>query len=209
MSAVARHRPLYVTGSSRRQRGFTLVEVVVALTIFSLIMLATVSAFRTLANSRTTLDGMTERIDEIRLVSGFLRGALQSTAPSERVGGLTLGGSGDSSSHFAGSPDAVEWSAPLVFGEAYGGRFMLRLAREEGVLALRWLPPSHPGAQLDWTRSEMRPLVQGLEEFSLQYRGTYGGTWHDVWTPLDPPSTLKMLIKADGRYWPEIIVNLP
>ena len=86
---------------------------------------------------------------------------------------------------------------------------MLRIVQDRDVLALQWLPPAVPGAQPDWSRSEARPLVEGLEEFSLQYRGAFGGTWHDAWTALEPPSTLKMVIKANGRYWPEIIVNLP
>ena len=51
--------------------GFTLVEVMVALAIFSLVMLATVTGFRTLSNTAATIDRMTDRIDEVRSVSAF------------------------------------------------------------------------------------------------------------------------------------------
>ena len=61
-------------------RGFTLVEVVVALTILSLIMLATVTGLRTLANTQGTLERVTARIDEVRTVSGFLRDLMEATA---------------------------------------------------------------------------------------------------------------------------------
>ena len=40
----------------RQSRGFTLVEVIVALGILSLIMLATVSGYRTLGNTASTID---------------------------------------------------------------------------------------------------------------------------------------------------------
>ena len=49
-----------------RQRGFTLVEVMVALTILSLVMLATVTGLRTLANTQVAIERMTSRVDEVR-----------------------------------------------------------------------------------------------------------------------------------------------
>ena len=47
-------------------RGFTLVEVMVALTILSLVMMATVTGLRTLANTQTAIERATHRVDEIR-----------------------------------------------------------------------------------------------------------------------------------------------
>jgi general secretion pathway protein J len=76
-------------------RGFTLIEVIVALGIFSLIMLATVSGYRTLGNTASTIDRMTDRTDELRSVSAFLRDALENAVVGTESGGgdeMTFGG---------------------------------------------------------------------------------------------------------------------
>ena len=78
-----------------KSRGFTLIEVIVALGIFSLIMLATVSGYRTLGNTASTIDRMTDRTDELRSVSAFLRDALENAVVGTESGGgdeMTFGG---------------------------------------------------------------------------------------------------------------------
>ena len=60
--------------------GFTLVEVMVALTILSLVMMATVTGLRTLANTQSAIERMTSRVDEVRSVSIFLRDLLTSAS---------------------------------------------------------------------------------------------------------------------------------
>ena len=46
----------------RRGRGFTLVEVMIALVIFSMIMVATISALRAFGNTRLTVERLTGRV---------------------------------------------------------------------------------------------------------------------------------------------------
>ena len=72
-----------------RTAGFTLVEVIVALGIFSLIMLATVSGYRTLGNTASTINHMTDRTDELRSVSTFLREAFEMPLWVQKAGVVT------------------------------------------------------------------------------------------------------------------------
>ena len=75
--------------------GFTLVEVMVSITVLSMILLATVTALRTFGNTQQSLQHMTHRVDEVRSVSGFLRAAIESaTIAEDASGGLALGGTG-------------------------------------------------------------------------------------------------------------------
>ena len=89
-------------------RGFTLVEVMVALTILSLVMMATVTGLRTLANTQGAIERTTNRVDEIRSVSSFLRDLLESAVVGEDMGGLSLGGGSSEATYFVWGEDFLE-----------------------------------------------------------------------------------------------------
>ena len=131
----------------RQSRGFTLVEVIVALGILSLIMLATVSGYRTLGNTASTIDRMTDRTDELRSVSAFLRDALENSVVGTESGGgdeMTFGGSASGAgpvAFFKVTEGSLEWRAKILFGEAYGGSYFLRLAKQQDELVLQWQGP--------------------------------------------------------------------
>ena len=84
-----------------RATGFTLVEVMVALTILSLVMLVTVTGFRTLGNTQGAITRLTGRVDEIRSVSSYLRDLFESTVVGEDYGGFTAGGGDQGEARFA------------------------------------------------------------------------------------------------------------
>ena len=58
------------------RRGFTLVEMLVVLVLLSLIMLAVVSALRSVAQGSDRADARFERLDDERITRDFLRGVL-------------------------------------------------------------------------------------------------------------------------------------
>ena len=193
--------------------GFTLVEVMVSIAVLSMILLATVTALRTFGNTQQSLQHMTHRVDEVRSVSGFLRAAIESaTIAEDASGGLALGGTGGGgrSGGFLGNEQALQWKSVLLFGEGYGGSFLLRVAREEDRLMLRWLDEElRLGRQPDWTSAEGWPLVEGLQEFSIAYRGDVGQEWLPEWVDGSSPGWLRMTIRSKNRYWPELIMRVP
>lgn len=199
-----------MTTADARQRGFTLVEVMVALTILSLVMLATITALRTLANTQTALERLTQRVDEVRTVSSFLRDTLESAVASSGSGsgGLTLGGSDPGSTFFRVYPQAVEWRSIVLFGESFGGTYLLRVAREADQLVLRWLEPDTISRTPDWAGAPSRVLVDELDELQVSYRRELAGDWQSEWDWEGTPSLLRLQIKASGRYWPELIMGL-
>ncbi|MEM1113670.1 MAG: prepilin-type N-terminal cleavage/methylation domain-containing protein [Pseudomonadota bacterium] len=204
-----------MTRSDHAQCGFTLVEVMVSITVLSMILLATVSALRTFGNTQTSLQSMTHRVDEVRSVSGFLRGAIESTVvPQARTGGLSLGGSGGRGVQrggLLGNGESLQWKSILMFGESYGGSFLLRVAREDNLLMLRWLDArTLDGPEPDWGGAQGWPLVEGLQEFSVAYRGEPGGGWVDYWAEDDGAVRwVRMSIKSKNRFWPELIMQVP
>jgi len=193
-----------------RQQGFTLVEVMVSITVLSMILLATVTALRTFGNTQASLERMTLRVDEVRSVSGFLRGALESAVISESNSGLALGGRSDSQGQLVGNERALQWKSTLLFGEGYGGSFLLRVGQEDDRLMLRWYDTlGQRDPEVDWSQAEAWPLVEGLQEFALAYRQGPGEPWVAAWEDGGSPEWVRMTIRAKNRYWPELIMRVP
>ena len=189
--------------------GFTLIEVIVALAILSLIMLATVSALRTFANTQGSLDELTGRIDEVRTISSFLRDSLDSTVFEADSGGLALGGyGGGEMAYFAGTPASLEWKSPVLFGEGFGGTFLLQLAHEDEALLLRWKEPVAAGEPIKWAGAQSRVLISNVDEFEVMFLSEFGAQWKDHWVQPKSPALVRMTIKSGGRYWPELIMQV-
>jgi general secretion pathway protein J len=191
--------------------GFTLVEVVVALTILSLIMLATVTGLRTLANTQGTLERVTARIDEVRTVSGFLRDLMEAAVTGDGGGGsgLSLGGSGRQSAYFEIAGDALVWNSTVLFGESFGGTFLVQVAREDDLLLLRWQEAPAGRHQMDWQETDTRVLVLGVEEFVIAWREHYDQPWQREWQKGAKVRWVRLQVKAAGRYWPDLIMQVP
>jgi len=180
----------------------------VALTILSLVMLATVTGLRTLANTQVAIERMTSRVDEVRTVSSFLRDTLQSTVAGNDTGGLSLGGGGGGgSTFFRAYPNAVELKSIVLFGEGYGGSYLIRVAQESDQLVLRWLEPGRHPRPEDWEGAPSRVLVADLDELKVAYSREFSGDWLEQWDREGMPELLRLQIKASGRYWPDLILR--
>jgi general secretion pathway protein J len=194
--------------------GFTLVEVIVALGIFSLIMLATVSGYRTLGNTASTIDRMTDRTDELRSVSTFLREALENAVVGTESGGgddLSFGGSAASAApvaYFKVSKGSLEWRARVLFGEAYGGSYFLRLAKRNDELVLQWQEPAGQFKPGDWKKAPSRKVLDQLLVFEIWTRMDEESQWARADVEGKAPSHVKLIIKANGKFWPELIMTV-
>lgn len=193
-----------------KSRGFTLVEVVVSLAILSLLLVATISALRTFGQTQSSLVSMTDRIDEVRSVSGFLRDTFESAVIGRRMGaGLSMGGNtAAGGSYLSGTPTSMDWKAFVQFGENFGGAVLVRLESDEQVLKLRWQDIPHSMDNVSWGEASERVLVDGLEQLQLSYRGEFDGEWQSEWVQQDSPALVRLAVKARGRFWPELIFRV-
>lgn len=193
------------------EQGFTLVEVVVALAVMSLIMLATITGMRTLGNTQGAIDRQTERVDELRTISSFLRDTLESTVVGGTSGGLGFAGQANSSgtTFFEMEPKALIWKSTVQFGEGYGGSHFLRVAQEENALVLRWQELTDSGVPEKWEKAASRVMVHKLEEFDLEYRREFDSEWSGKWDRRGLPALVKARLKVAGRYWPDLIMQVP
>lgn len=195
----------------RGARGFTLLEVMVATTLLSMVVVATLAAMRTFGNTRATLDQVTGRVDEVRAVSEFLRGRLTAAMPVARLGGSVndVRANGSYGTYFLGDSRQVTWVAPFVAGTSLGGVFVMRLEHTDGVLTLRWAPYQREADDIDWARIKPRVLARSVESFEVGYLATYDGDWEAQWLGAqENPVALRLSVQASGRYWPELVVHL-
>ncbi len=191
--------------------GFTLVEVVVALAILSLVMLTTITGLRTLANTQGALDRITGRVDQLRTVSSFLRDTLESSViGSGSTGGLALGGGGRASAYFEITADSLTWKSTILIGESFGGTYLLRVAREDDLLVLRWQEPGPSGEpDQDWREAQERTLVEDVQEFEIAWREDAGDDWRQRWEKGDVAGWVRLQLRSSDRYWPDLVMQVP
>lgn len=194
----------------RRQRGFTLLEVILALSVTALIMLGLVSALATFGRSGARVDAHLERVDEVRLVSSFLRDVLGRTTRSYRYTNADRGQVG----LFSGSARQLNWVGVMPARHGVGGLHHMALSLQEwGAddidLVLSYAPfDGEREAAADQVSS--RVLVSRVEGFEISYRADgKDAEWQPQWPNTEaPPGLVQLQITADGRTWPPLLVRV-
>lgn len=188
---------------NKGSRGFTLVEMMVALVVLSLIVAATLASLRTFANTQTTLDTVTERFSQMRQVSGFLRRTISQAMPVARRDKQSLAGG----SFFMGSSTELVWISPVMVGLTRGGSYIQRLFVQEGELKYQQLPFVGPDSEPHWQDVPAYLLIDKLEYFALAFQEKAGEPWLEEWSMVSVnPTAVKVMIAADGRFWPELVI---
>ena len=196
--------------SGHGQGGFTLVEVVVALTLLSLIVLGLLGALRSIGQTGERLEAQALVNDDLRLVSALLQSSLASASSSQRV-------ALDAESQtvwLQGGPQSIEWLGVLPARHGVGGVMHLRLQLEAtGVdhhrLVLYMAAYRGPEKVPDWEAFEPRVLLDGVTSMRVHYLGVREAQWTQEWqneTVL--PEVLHLALSLRGRTWPPLVVRL-
>lgn len=190
-------------------RGLTLVEVVVALAVLSLVVLALGASLRGISQSAVRVDERVEAIDEMRVSIAFLRDVLDRTLPLRAAGT-------ERRMLFDAQAQSLSWVAimPARFGAA--GRFAFRLALEPaadgtGQLVLRYAPWTGPaGAFPDWAQAEVRVLAQRVDALSLGYGGAgLADGWQPAWVDVERlPPRLRLDLNTARLAWPPVVLAI-
>lgn len=211
MSRTCKLRP-----PAHRMPGFTLVEMLVVMSLLSLIVLGMGSALRTTAQTGDKIDARLLQADELRVASAFLRAT---------VGRLYLQRLGEPSAvgqapyFFEGRPDQMVWIGIMPARHGVGGRFYFKLSlgeiNGERGLVLTFTPWSADRAAPDWAQAQGRVLLPGATGLALQYASTV--TEPQQWTPSwQPPATapdavpdrVSITVASPGAGWPVIVLPM-
>jgi general secretion pathway protein J len=232
-------------GASRRfplrclARGFTLVELLIALAMVALITLLLFNGLRLGSRAWDGVDAAAARIDAVRLAHQFLARTLTELRPA------TLVVEGGSVQVFAGDAERLEFAAPLSEHVGIPGLSILRIevvesGRRRDLVLTHWL--MHPEVLAgtdevpewqplkDESRLDAAPdaldqdvaagafgrtlLLEGVRELKLNYYGVAAGEtdpdWHDTWLEEGTlPLLVRLHLTTNDQTWPDLIVALP
>jgi general secretion pathway protein J len=196
-------------------RGFTLLEMIVALALFALMGAVLFGALGTAARSWDGGEAKVAQSSDMRQTQAFLREHLTSQFPQRlrKVVDLPL--------LFAGSSDEIRYAAALPARVDEGGVWYFRLAvakeGERSRLVLdRMLPDLDASSAIDYRDAERSVLAEDIGEIRIQYYGRETGatdasepTWRDRW---DDRQKLPMLVRIEirplkGLPWPPLVVE--
>lgn len=220
-------------------RGFTLVELLIALAIVSLITLMLFSGLQLGSRAWEGVDAVSERVSEVRLARDFLMTTLSQARPT------TIVLEGSEELILAGDGESLEFAAPLSEQVGVPGLYILRLSLvpiggEDALVLTRWLvhpevidglaevptwePLSSAGSLTSRPTSEdldsasgaygQTLLLDRVETFEIGYYGIADGgrtpDWHDEWIAQSSmPMLVRVRLATPEQSWPDLIVSLP
>lgn len=198
---------------TRRTRGFTLMEILAAMVLLSLMMLAVWSGIRTAMHSVRFGQQFTARTDAVRAAQDFMRRELaQSIAQPWSV----------TDDHrpivFTGGPEQVQFVAPLP---GYLGRLGPQLQTLKLVpgsdgdgyrlqVSFALLPPDGSKPQ---PFGKPQVLLTGIRSGSFSYRGRdrrqRPTDWLDRWKDTErTPVLVRLELKMDHGDWPLLLAPI-
>ena len=168
-----------MTGIGGGQRGFTLVEMLIALAIFGMLTAAGVALLSLTVRTQETAERLLGEVGEIRRAGALLTADLAQAAPRIR-----RDGEGRRHRAFAGDGGAGPLLIALVRRGREGGAGRSSLQRVEYRLRdgrlERWSWPHVDGGG----EPVAVPVLEGVRALRLRYRDQDGG-WRDRWDPTD------------------------
>jgi general secretion pathway protein J len=208
-----------MTAHGVRERGFTLLELLVAITLLGMLMAALFGALRLGTRVWETGEARLDASARVQVVQDFLRQQLGQTVPlaeisdDRRASGAML---------FEGASEDLRFVSLLPEYLGAGANLMeLGLSAPHGAgqasdLVVRVRRLDLLDGTASETETEERVLIEGVESLELAYFGSERPDatpkWWQEWQgQRSLPRLVRMRVgfpEGDGRRWPELIVGL-
>lgn len=180
------------------QKGFTLIEVMLAILIGGLILSSIYGVFSSVSRVSQRLEREGEQFHKVRIFFDRIAGELSSLRLTQ-IGDQSILSSGTT----LDGEVFLEFNSELVspFLAQYGGisrvRYELRTVEE-----VKTLYRSEQTILADLASAEPLPFIEGLTGFSIRYY--HQGVWQENWQGKLPPQQIEIFLEleVDGRMIP-------
>ena len=196
-------------GTGRRgHRGFTLLEVVVAMSLMAVMLALSLGTLRGATGATARAEATAQRDERLRAVQGLLRRQVGAALPMA----MAIDPQSGEAQVWRGEARELEFVAAMPGYLSRGGPHVqtLELVGDRLQFQHAMLTPDGP---LDPER-EPTVLLDGIEEAAFSYRSFDDtgrpGPWQDEWphpSTLPPVVRLKVRFKDEARRWPELVLT--
>ena len=197
--------------ANQKSTGFTLLEVMIAMTLLSIMVILLFSSLKIGAESWDKGERKIAEVNEKAVVYQFFKRHLPTIRP------LWDDFSDDERSFsFQGMQDKLQFVSVFPASASRKGMQLFEVGfdkTEKGVIKVV-LKPFYPPLEDEQWQLEEVVLLDNIEEFELAYFGKEDsgseGVWTDNWQEKEfLPALIKVRIELeDGSYWPEMIFAL-
>ncbi len=206
--------------ANQRQRGFTLLEILIAMTLLGLLMAMLFGGLRLGTRAWEASDVRSADLARLEAIHGFIRRALTGAYP------LLTTGDDDAKRKmtFTGGAEAVAFTALMPAHFGVGGFYTITLAVEDGVDDKRLIfrrqlyrsgdegAPPPPAAGTDEEKEKV--LLEGISKAEFSYFGIADNderpSWQDEWRDQKSlPDLVRLSVTfadTDKRAWPDLVV---
>lgn len=203
-----RRRPAAASARAGQQ-GFTMVELLVAMVLLSMLTLGLASVMGTVSQTQERIDMRLDRMDHQRVSIGFLRAVLGQVSAVRRQTGMRQ--QGQSEFFFAAGPQAIQWLGIMPARYGAGGRTHFQLALQGDALVLRFAPWRGVDAMPDWAQAQSHVLARQVTAFALRYQDGRRGAaqWLAQWSEdKEFPTAVQIELQTAANAWPMTVIAL-
>lgn len=180
-----------------RAGGFTLVEMLIALTIFGMLTAAGVALLSVTARTQQTADRLLAELGELRAVQALVTADLAQAVPR-----IHRDRAGNALPAFSGAASGEPVSLALVRGGVDGGG-----ARQSTIQRVEYRLKEGRLERLAYRQVDgadgpvVVTLLRGVRQLRLRYRDEEGG-WQSDWAPTDPsrlPRAVELVTDSEAH----------
>jgi general secretion pathway protein J len=198
----------------RTLHGFTLLEVMVAITVFSLVIVVLYAGYRLGMRSWESGERTHAAVSELRLAGSFIRRHAAQAFP------LAISRNNAWRLWFEGKAERLVFVTAMPAYLGQGGMYEMTLAvdeQDDGAALMVSRRLLHPDAEFGQpgVSDQPRPLVSGLESVRFDFFGAAiddgEAFWHTRWEGRNrlPRLVRLRLVSKVANEWPEMIIRLP
>jgi general secretion pathway protein J len=200
---------------TKHSNGFTLIEVLIAMTLLSIMVVLLFSSLKICADSWTKGENKIAEVNEIAVVYNFFQQHLAVAKPLLNIPKQTS--NLQATLAFQGKNQSLQFVSafPASVGRFGLQLFSIDLQKEDDEQVIKVTIKPFAPLEGDQEQKEEVVLIRRVSDFTISYFGAddatiNSGSWRDEWLEKNTqPSLVKISIKRDDNsFWPDMLIPL-